>query len=228
MGDINQLDFISTHRKQCQGSFLEVGSHDYGSTQNIRRIFAGDDYAGEDYIGIDINDGANVDLVLDLTQSFEKIDKALGGRRFRTIFCLSVLEHCDQPFVMAEHMSQLLAPGGRIFISVPFAWKFHGYPSDYWRFTHEGVKKLFPDLVFNNASDNMSTSRRHERRELNEDIGIIAISSHWHRKLGHPARAISVMLLRLLTRVGVLRWLVGYRYVMAPTMINMVGIKPEK
>ena len=71
----------------------------------------------------------------------------------------------------------------------------------------------------------MSTPRRNERRDLNEDIGLISFSSKWQRKLGHPLRVFSVGILRLLKTVGLLRWLVGYRYVMVPTMINMIGTK---
>lgn len=222
MGDINQLDFVRKHHDRFEAPVLEVGSHDYGSTQNIRGLFA-----DADYTGIDMNPGPGVDLALDLTGPFEEIDGALGGRRFGTIFCLSVLEHCDQPFVMADNMSRLLAPGGQIFVSVPFAWKFHGYPSDYWRFTHEGVKKLFPALQFNGELDDLSTPRQGDRRTLDEDIGLIPMSSSWHRAQGHPVRSLSVSLLRLLGKLGVLSWLVGYRYVMAPSMINMIGIKPR-
>ena len=39
---------------------------------------------------------------------------------------------------MVEHFS----------CSVPFVWRIHAYPSDYWRFTKEGVKLLFPRIRF--------------------------------------------------------------------------------
>ena len=31
-----------------------------------------------------------------------------------------------------------------MFLSVPWVWRFHGYPSDYWRFSPEALKFLFP------------------------------------------------------------------------------------
>ena len=40
-------------------------------------------------------------------------------------------------------------------------------------------------------------------------------------------RAVSVSLLRMLAKLGVLRWLAGYPYVMMPSMINMIGTKPR-
>ena len=45
-------------------------------------------------------------------------------------------------------MTALLAPGGVIFLSVPFVFQVHGYPNDYFRYTPNGVKVLFPKLDF--------------------------------------------------------------------------------
>jgi len=33
--------------------------------------------------------------------------------------------------------------GATLFISVPFVWRVHAYPNDYWRMTTEGVRSLF-------------------------------------------------------------------------------------
>jgi hypothetical protein len=142
MGDINQLRFIERHADPLHGPYLEVGAKDYGTSQDLKSVLR----SPEEYLRVDLEAGKNVDLVLDLTRRMEEIDSALEHRRFRTVFCLSVLEHCRDPFLMADHITRLLAPGGRVCVSVPFAWKFHAYPSDYWRFTHEGVKLLFPKL----------------------------------------------------------------------------------
>ncbi len=158
MGDENQLIFVRKYSKELRGPFLEIGSRDYGNTQDLRSIF---NDKGK-YIGLDLSEGKGVDIILDLTQEFEKIDKALNEERFNTIICLSVLEHCEQPFVMADNLTRLLGKGGHIIISVPFAYEFHGYPSDYWRFTHEGVKKLFPKINFDIRPGNSSTPRARE------------------------------------------------------------------
>ncbi len=144
MGSINQLLFVKRHASELAGPFLEVGSKDYGNTQDLRSVFRG---RGE-YVGADIEAGPGVDVVLDFTRPFAEVDNQLAGRRFGTIFCLSVMEHCTQPFAMADNLTQLLLPGGKLCIAVPFAFQFHAYPSDYWRFTHEGIKILFPRLQF--------------------------------------------------------------------------------
>ena len=38
---------------------------------------------------------------------------------------------------------KLSISGGSLFIAVPFVWRFHGYPNDYFRYTHNGIKKLY-------------------------------------------------------------------------------------
>ncbi len=219
MGDVNQLIFVRKYAGQFNGPFLEVGSKNYGSTQDLRQIFA----ARDRYIGVDIEDGPGVDVVLDLTEDFEKIDMKLSGMRFGTIFCLSVLEHCEQPFKMADNMTLLLKQKGRICVSAPFSWKIHGYPNDYWRFTPEGIRRLFPKVQFNPEQSLAATSKEKEFQKLDDEFGRISFSSSKHWKDGHILRGISAKFLKILSRFGILSWLSGYRYVFAPTNILMVG-----
>ncbi|MDY6791420.1 MAG: class I SAM-dependent methyltransferase [Thermodesulfobacteriota bacterium] len=224
MGDENQLLYIIRYEKEFFGPYLEVGSRDYGAPQVLRSIFSDRDT----YIGADMQNGSGVDVVLNFTQKFKEIDAKLKGIRFRTIFCMSVLEHCEQPFKMAENLTALLKPGGKICLSVPFSWKFHGFPSDYWRFTPEGVEKLFPKLEFDRANCLASTSRKREFYKPDSEVGKIKFSFKTQIKKGHFIRAISVKVLRGLSKVGILRWLAGYRYVLTPTMVNMIGVASSK
>ena len=105
MGDINQKILIRKHAEQLDGPFLEIGSKDYGNTQDLRALFP-----DSKYVGADMEDGPGVDIVIDFTKDFETLDSELCGQRFKTIFCLSVLEHCENPFKMAENLMLLLAP----------------------------------------------------------------------------------------------------------------------
>lgn len=210
MGDVNQLRFIERHAEDLHGPYLEVGSKDYGSTQDLRGVLR---HQGT-YTRVDLQPGPGVDLVLDLTEPFEEIDAALGGARFGAVFCLSVLEHCRRPFAMAASLTRLLAPGGRICLSVPFAWKFHGYPCDYWRFTQEGVEVLFPGLTFDPQRCVAATSIEGDFKAVDRQIGRISLGSKRHRKEGRPLRAAGSK---------ILGWLWGYPYVLAPTNLIMIG-----
>ena len=219
MGDINQFTFVGKFVNELKAPFLEVGSKDYGSTQNFRPLFAG---KGE-YVGVDMEDGPGVDVVLDLTDEFQKVDAKLSGKRFSTVICLSVLEHCDQPFKIAENLMRLMKPGGWICIGVPFSWKIHAYPNDYWRFTPEGIRKLFYKVQFDMKRSRAATSKEDEFMEIDDEIGKIPFSFTMHKNKGHIIRGISAKILKQLSRIGFLSWLTGYYYVHAPTNIMMVG-----
>lgn len=223
MGDANQLLFVKGRLDRLRGPYLEVGAKDYGSTQKLRPLVGPD----AEYVGVDLQPGPGVDLVLDLTAGFAEVDARLGARRFGTVFCLSVLEHCRQPFAMAENLTRLLAPGGAVCLSVPFAWKFHAYPGDYWRFTHEGVKLLFPSLRFDAEECVWATSRPGDLRPLDKALGKISFGSGGVRGRPRWLRAVPVRLFRFLARARVFGFLAGYRYVLAPTNVMMVGRAAE-
>jgi SAM-dependent methyltransferase len=135
MGDNNQLAYLRTHLAHVDGAILEIGSKDYGSTANFRGLFA-----SNPYVGVDMAAGPGVDRVLDLTTGTG--DLPLGA--FALGICCSVLEHTDRPWQMAEHMTALIRPGGSLFLSVPWVWRYHAYPDDYFRFSWRGIEALFP------------------------------------------------------------------------------------
>ncbi|MBW2645423.1 MAG: hypothetical protein JRE23_04430, partial [Deltaproteobacteria bacterium] len=85
MGNKNQLWYVQNYIEEFEGPYLEIGSKNYGSTQNIRSLFS----SKETYIGIDMSEGDGVNLILDLTDNFTEVDEQLHGERFGTIFCFS-------------------------------------------------------------------------------------------------------------------------------------------
>jgi hypothetical protein len=221
MGDVNQLAFVEKHKHQFKGPYLEVGSKDYGAHQNVRGLVE----PGE-YVGIDMLAGDGVDHVLDLTSSFEEIDTCLGGRKFNTIFCLSVLEHCTDPAAMCRSMTYLLNPGGVVYISVPFIFKFHGYPSDYWRFTPEGVKVICQDLTFDPQDCVMSTEIPGDVHPLDRDMLRARFSVSEAFKTGF-FRGLSTIGVKIARTLRLAPWLLGHRYLFPPVMLHMIGKKPE-
>ena len=135
MGDLNQLIFAREFLKKNYKSILEIGSKDHGNTIDFRKFFKNTDT----YIGADMEDGKNVDVVIDFT----KTNQPLQENFFDLIICCSVLEHVEAPWLFSENITKLSIKGGSLFIAVPFVWRFHGYPNDYFRYTHNGIKKLF-------------------------------------------------------------------------------------
>lgn len=224
MGSVNQLEIIRRQIGDFSAPHLEVGSKAYDDVDRVRMIFANE----KDFVGIDMLEGENVDFVIDLTRPFAEVDDILQGKRFRSIYCLSVLEHCDNPFLMAENLSRLLADDGVLYVSVPHAWKFHGYPSDYWRFTHEGIKKLFPDLSFAENESWVSTDVENDIQLLaDSDLGRVRIKGSYYRKQGRYLTAFFVGFLALLAK-PFSRKIMAHRYFYPPVMIDMIGRKVAK
>lgn len=103
MGDPNQLAYLKHWVPKADGPVLEVGSKEYGSTASFR-----DFYAGAEYVGLDMAEGAGVDLVADLTRTIEPLKE----RHFALGICCSVLEHVDKPWLFAANLTRVIRPGG--------------------------------------------------------------------------------------------------------------------
>lgn len=156
MGDYNQLLWVKNNKGLIKPDILEIGSRKYSEdTFNDFRALFPKDWS---YLGADMQLGENVDRVVDFTSNIEDIEKKIGSKLFKTVICCSVLEHVNRPWIFASNVSKVVEKGGYLFLSVPFIWEFHGYPSDYWRFTHEGVKVLFDQFHFPEESITFSSN----------------------------------------------------------------------
>jgi SAM-dependent methyltransferase len=66
----------------------------------------------------------------------------IPAARFDTIIISEVLEHIANPEVIWAEMSRILKPGGKILLSVPFFYKIHEAPYDYYRYTEYALRHL--------------------------------------------------------------------------------------
>lgn len=117
-------------------------------------------FGEELFVGIDLELGDNVDHIFDMTGNISKLRKLTGISQFGTIICPHVLEHVVNPFDVSINIRKLLKPGGRLFVCVPWVQGFHEFPDDYWRISFSGLKKLFPNFVweteyYSNAKENI-------------------------------------------------------------------------
>jgi len=125
---------------------LQIGSKEAILDRSSRRWR--DLFPAQDFIGLDIEAGANVDRVADICADFADLDATLDGRRFGFIVCQHVLEHVRQPWLAARNIQRLLRPGGHCYVGVPWVQAFHGFPSDFWRFSFRALLELFDELEF--------------------------------------------------------------------------------
>ncbi len=78
------------------------------------------------------NEGASIETLA------EKYPHAIG-----CLVCLSTLEHCEEVWYAPEHLHDAMKPGGLLIVGVPFLFPFHPSPKDLWRFSPQGLEKLF-------------------------------------------------------------------------------------
>lgn len=67
---------------------------------------------------------------------------AFADGEFDCVFCSQVLEHVARPWAVMSECSRVLRPGGIAVVTVPFLFPHHPSPTDYYRFTHEGLSFL--------------------------------------------------------------------------------------
>lgn len=118
------------------GRVLIVGSMVVHDKPDRRLLF-------DDALGVDMRAGPGVDLVHDFEQP---IPSDLVGA-FDHVECMSVLEHTARPWLVAENVIRAMRIGASLFVSVPFVWRVHGYPDDFWRMTANGVRALFGSAI---------------------------------------------------------------------------------
>jgi hypothetical protein len=156
MGDIQQVEFMKALSPMMKGPILEIGSKRQGEPPlffDYRTFFPRE----MKYVGVDIDAGEGVDVVVDMTAEIGVIKSLLDGLRFNSVICLSVMEHVKDIYSFAQNVEALMNPGALAVISIPFAWELHAYPHDFWRFTPGAIEFLFPSIVFDPALSQLHT-----------------------------------------------------------------------
>lgn len=78
---------------------------------------------------------------IDIFSPIQKIPKSAGT--FNTILCIAVLEHVENPDEVVKEFFRVLKPNGFVVASVPFLQPEHKVPTDYQRYTRDGLTRLF-------------------------------------------------------------------------------------
>ena len=92
--------------------------------------------ADSEYIGVDLQSGPGVDVVLPNPVWFP------FNMEFDLIVSTSCFEHDPMFWVTFKEMIKVLKPGGFIYLSAPSNGPYHGYPGDCWRFYPDAAKAL--------------------------------------------------------------------------------------
>jgi SAM-dependent methyltransferase len=108
------------------GRVLDVGCGDRPYAQ----IFPG-------AVGFDVPGNEHADL----HGSLESIPVEDGS--FDVVLCLQVLEHVPDPAAAVRELHRVVRPGGRVLLSTHGVYPFHPNPDDLWRWTHQGLERVF-------------------------------------------------------------------------------------
>ena len=65
-----------------------------------------------------------------------------------TVVSISVMEHLCEPQMMLNEALRILKPGACIVLQVPWQWRIHEAPYDFFRYTPHGLKYLFEKAGF--------------------------------------------------------------------------------
>ncbi len=110
---------------------LDVGSWSPG-VLSARFVFPNDRF---DYVGLDIVEGNNVDLVVTDPYKWDEI----RDESFDAVVCISVYEHNPYFWLTTAEIARVLKVGGYACIIAPSSGGVHRYPLDCWR--------LYPDAT---------------------------------------------------------------------------------
>lgn len=115
--------FFELYRTAGPARVLDIGSRDINGTL---RPFAPQ---GSEYIGIDLEPGKGVDLVLKDPYAYP-----FAAKSFDYIVTTSTFEHDQFFWLTFLECCRVLKDTGFIYINTPSNGSYHGYPHDFWRF----------------------------------------------------------------------------------------------
>jgi SAM-dependent methyltransferase len=98
---------------------------------------------GAEYVGSDIAKAKEVSVICDVAN----LTKQFGTGKFDVVLCMDTMEHVADWRTAATQLKLMLAEGGDLIVAAPSkGFPFHGWPSDYWRYSEADMKEIFGDL----------------------------------------------------------------------------------
>jgi len=123
------------------GKVLDVGSRHING--DVRDLF-------DDYTGLDLVPGLNVDVVANAHNI------PFPDAHFDVVCCLEMMEHDENFFLSLAEIYRVLKPGGWFLLTARGnGYELHDYPHDYWRFTQDGFMLLLKQFTSFSAGVNL-------------------------------------------------------------------------
>lgn len=84
-----------------------------------------------------LHGSAHMDFSCDLT-----LPLPLRDGQFQTVILADVLEHVPEPGMLVKEIHRVLSPGGKLILSVPFCYRLHEKPYDFYRYTEFALRRF--------------------------------------------------------------------------------------
>lgn len=94
------------------------------------------------YRNLDLEESQDVPtIVCDVTEGIPLEDNSID-----IVFSNNAFEHIAKPWIAAAELVRILKPGGFLYVSTVWSWRYHPVPIDYWRFSPDCLQFLFDGL----------------------------------------------------------------------------------
>lgn len=140
-GLVIEFFFENTTVEEFRGKkVLEIGSrYVNGSVRPFVERFL----MPASYVGIDIEQGRYVDLVVPVGQLVSRF----GPDSFDVIISTETLEHLQDWKDAITNIKAALKTGGLLYLTtVRKGYGYHGYPYDFWRYEGDDMREIFRDF----------------------------------------------------------------------------------
>jgi SAM-dependent methyltransferase len=121
---------LREHRPLLRGKVLNAGA----GTRDVSHLVDGD------LVTQDICLSADGRRAIDIHAPLDRIP--VEDDHFDAIICIAVLEHVEDPAGVMAEFHRVLKPGGHVIASVPFLQPEHKVPTDFQRYTRDGLVRL--------------------------------------------------------------------------------------
>jgi SAM-dependent methyltransferase len=114
---------------------------DYGcGNMPYRRLF--EDHVAS-YVGCDFPGNEIADRLLNSARELP-----FAAETADYVLSTQVLEHVDNPDSYLRECWRVLSTDGLLILSTHGVWQYHPDPTDYWRWTSQGLKRIVEDIGF--------------------------------------------------------------------------------
>lgn len=94
------------------------------------------------YIGVDFQNEGHSHEKEDIDIYYDGHHLPFNNEYFDSVFCSEVLEHVFNLDEVLNEIHRVMKPGGKMLLTVPFAWDEHEAPNDFGRYTSYGIKDI--------------------------------------------------------------------------------------